>query len=178
MIITEAELREAWQNGRGTLPEFPQGTRFTPAARDFIASLGAAGAAAGTPGQAATDTLACGQAVAGDGSMELHSTDGRRLIITSVDVDGIVEARPQSLVVHPDVTITDAARERLRNAGIRVLPFVEKKATEVPADAAVDEALFGAAKRAIMAKLEGRADEALVEAVLRRVLASLPPTAG
>jgi ethanolamine utilization cobalamin adenosyltransferase len=35
-IITEAELREMWQAGRGAIPTFPPGTRFTPAARDFL----------------------------------------------------------------------------------------------------------------------------------------------
>ena len=36
MVITESELRELWQNGRSTLPPFPPGTRFSPAAQDFI----------------------------------------------------------------------------------------------------------------------------------------------
>lgn len=36
MIITESELRELWQNGRGKLPPFPPGTRFSAAAQDFL----------------------------------------------------------------------------------------------------------------------------------------------
>jgi ethanolamine utilization cobalamin adenosyltransferase len=36
MIITESELREMWQNGRGKLPPFPPGTRFSAAAQDFL----------------------------------------------------------------------------------------------------------------------------------------------
>ena len=36
MVITEIELRELWQNGRQPLPAFPPGTRFSPAAQDFI----------------------------------------------------------------------------------------------------------------------------------------------
>jgi len=170
MIITEAELREAWKNGRGSLPEFPHGTRFTPAARDFIASLGAA----------CSDADGGPLDVAGDGSMELRAPDGHRLILTSSDLDDILESKPQSIVVHPEVTITDAARERLRNAGIRVTQFVQAK-SEAPVPVVRgggDEELFVTAKRAIMAKLDGRADEGVVDAVLRRVLASLPPTNG
>ncbi len=174
MIITEAELREAWKNGRGSLPEFHHDTRFTPAARDFIAALGVA----------CVDAPGAPMDVAGDGSMELRAPDGRRLILTSADLDDILEAKPQSIAVHPEVTITDAARERLRNAGVRVTQFIEARAearTETPALAPAgggDEELFVTAKRAIMARLDGRADESVVDAVLRRVLASLPPVKG
>lgn len=35
-VITESELRELWQNGRGKIPTFPDGTRFSAAARDFL----------------------------------------------------------------------------------------------------------------------------------------------
>jgi ethanolamine utilization cobalamin adenosyltransferase len=37
-ILTESELRELWQNGRGQLPSFPPGTRFSAAAQDFLKS--------------------------------------------------------------------------------------------------------------------------------------------
>lgn len=36
MVITEIELREIWRDGRHSLPAFPPGTRFSPAAQDFI----------------------------------------------------------------------------------------------------------------------------------------------
>jgi ethanolamine utilization cobalamin adenosyltransferase len=36
MVITEAELRELWRDGRHELPSFPPGTRLTPAAQDFL----------------------------------------------------------------------------------------------------------------------------------------------
>jgi hypothetical protein len=36
MVITEVELRELWRSGRHPLPAFPPGTRFSPAAQDFI----------------------------------------------------------------------------------------------------------------------------------------------
>ncbi len=37
-IITESELRELWQNGRGRLPAFPPETRFSDSAREFLRS--------------------------------------------------------------------------------------------------------------------------------------------
>ena len=39
-VITEAELRELWRGGRGTIPPLPRGVRFTPSARDFINEWG------------------------------------------------------------------------------------------------------------------------------------------
>lgn len=36
MVITESELRELWRDGKHVLPPFPLGTRFTPAAQDFL----------------------------------------------------------------------------------------------------------------------------------------------
>ena len=36
MVITEAELRELWRDGKNPLPPFPPGTRFSPAAQDFL----------------------------------------------------------------------------------------------------------------------------------------------
>lgn len=39
-VITEAELRELWQGGRGVIPPFPPDTRLTPSARDFVHQWG------------------------------------------------------------------------------------------------------------------------------------------
>jgi hypothetical protein len=36
MIVTEADLRELWRDGRNALPAFEAGTRFSPAALDFL----------------------------------------------------------------------------------------------------------------------------------------------
>jgi hypothetical protein len=36
MVVTESELREMWRDGRYALPAFPPGTRFSPAALDFL----------------------------------------------------------------------------------------------------------------------------------------------
>lgn len=35
-VITEAELREMWQSGKGNIAILPQDTKFTPSAKDFI----------------------------------------------------------------------------------------------------------------------------------------------
>ncbi len=39
-VITEVELREMWQGGRGVIPPLPRDTRFTPSARDFVKQWG------------------------------------------------------------------------------------------------------------------------------------------
>lgn len=39
-VITEAELREMWQGGRGTIAPLPRNARFTPSAKDFISQWG------------------------------------------------------------------------------------------------------------------------------------------
>ena len=39
-VITEAELRELWRDGRGVLPPFAPGTRFSAAAQDFLKTHG------------------------------------------------------------------------------------------------------------------------------------------
>jgi len=158
MVITEEELREAWRNGQGQLPDLPPDARLTPAARDFLTARGlcpghgaatcvgreACGTGAGAIGGgiradgvgyggdgdiAAVGAWLQGAAGAGatGGRMELQGEGGKRLIVTAEDVDGIVRGRPETVVVHPSATVTDAARERLRNAGIRVIPFTEKK---------------------------------------------------
>lgn len=149
MVITEEELREAWRNGQGQLPDLPPDARLTPAARDFLTARGLCpghGAAtcvgreacvpsAGGAGYGAQGDIAAvgawlqggAGAAATGGRMELRGEGGKRLIVTAEDVDGIVRGRPETVVVHPSATVTDAARERLRNAGIRVIPFTERK---------------------------------------------------
>jgi ethanolamine utilization cobalamin adenosyltransferase len=39
-VITEVELREMWQGGRGVIPPLPRDTHFTPSARDFVKQWG------------------------------------------------------------------------------------------------------------------------------------------
>ena len=54
-VITEAELRELWRNGQGTLPSFPAGVRFSASAQDFLKSHGLTAVIADAP---ATDVRA------------------------------------------------------------------------------------------------------------------------
>ena len=48
-VITESELRELWQNGRGQLPAFPPGTRFSASAQDFLKAHGLVLESGGSP---------------------------------------------------------------------------------------------------------------------------------
>ena len=170
MVITEEELRQAWQNGRGTIPAFPPGTRFTPAAQDFLRArepglLQACAAPASFPGGASRP--------AGAGIRELQAPPGQRLIFTTAEVGSLLEGGERTLVVHPSVTLTHAAQERLRQAGVRVIPYVEPSAGPVAAPSAPprpDEELFRQARAAVLARLGRPVDPALLDAVLRKVL--------
>jgi DNA-directed RNA polymerase specialized sigma24 family protein len=80
-------------------------------------------------------------------------------------------------VVHPSVTVTHAALELLRKAGVRVIPYVESAgaAPEAPAPApkGTDEETLRKVKEAVLARLGKPVDPAVLDAVLRRVLAAL-----
>jgi ethanolamine utilization cobalamin adenosyltransferase len=54
-VITEAELRELWRNGQGTLPSFPAGVRFSASAQDFLKSHGLTATIAGAPAEIRAD---------------------------------------------------------------------------------------------------------------------------
>jgi len=172
MVITEEELRQAWQNGRGQIPGFPPGTRFTPAAMDFLKTR-------------QPDLLqACAAAppLAPSGPRRvLQAPKGQRLIFTAVDVPELLAGAGATLVVHPTVTVTHAALELLRKAGVRVIPYVESAgaAPELPAPApaatpgTTDEETLRKVKEAVLARLGKPVDPAVLDAVLRRVLAAL-----
>lgn len=191
MVITEEDLRQAWQNGRGRLPAYPPGTRYTPAALDFLKVCQPAAAMAvlyPAPPPAVP-------APAAD-RRELQAPPGQRLIYTAAEVPELLAGGGTTLVVHASVTITHAAMEVLRKAGVRVIPFVEQKvplpepfrpdpplnparmaapaaAPAAPARAAVDEQALGRVKEAVQARLGRPVDAALLDAVVRRVLAAL-----
>lgn len=168
MLITEAELREYWQNGRGQIPAFPPGTRFTPSAQDFLKSQGLAQGAE----QVSPALPAAAQVSQPD--LTLQSPPGRRLIITAQEVDSFIPPGMQKVILHPSVTLTDAAREKLRAAGVRIVPYIESVPSPSPAQPAVgDDALFNQVKSAVLARLDAPVDEAVLDAVLRKVLASL-----
>jgi hypothetical protein len=171
MVITEEELRQAWQNGRGQIPAFPPGTRFTPAALDFLkgkdpALLQACAAAPPLPPSGPRRVL--------------QAPKGQRLIFTAVDVPELLAGAGTTLVVHPSATVTHAALELLRKAGVRVVPYVETAGAApdpVPAPAVVpggtDEETLRKVKEAVLARLSKPVDPAVLDAVLRRVLAAL-----
>lgn len=174
MVITEAELRQAWQNGRGQVPAFPPGTRFTPAALDFLRVW--------APGE----SQMCGatQAAApqvGIARRELKAPPGQRRIFTASDVPDLLAGGGLTLSVHPSVTITHAALEQLRKAGVRAIPCVETSSAppETPPlpraipRAGKDEELFNQVKEAVLARLDRPVDPTVLEAVLRKVLAAL-----
>jgi hypothetical protein len=191
MVITEEDLRQAWQNGRGRLPAFPPDTRFTPAALDFLKVCQPAAAMAvlypAPPAPA--------PAPAAD-RRELQAPPGQRRIYTAAEVPELLAGGGTTLVVHASVTITHAAMELLRKAGVRVIPFVEQKlplpepfrpapplnparmaapaaAPAAPAPARVDEAALARIKEAVQSRLGRPVDAALLDSVVRKVLAAL-----
>jgi hypothetical protein len=172
MVITEEELRQAWQNGRGRIPAFPPGTRFTPAALDFLKVR--------DPGVLQACAPAPAPATGGERRV-LQAPKGQRLIFTAADVAELTAGGAGILVVHPSVTVTHAALELLRKAGVRVIPHVEPAggAPEVPAPVtpaavpATDDETLRKVKQAVLARLDRPVDPAVLDAVLRRVLAAI-----
>jgi len=189
MVITEEELRQAWQNGKGRLPAFPPGTRFTPAALDFLKLCQPAAAMAVLAPAPPPVPPAAGD------RRELKSPPGQRLIFTAAEVPELLAGSPATLVVHASVTLTHAAVELLRKAGVRVIPFVEQKVplpepfrpepplnparlaapppAPAPARGNPDEDLLRRIKEAVQSRLGRPVDAALLDAVVRRVLAAL-----
>ena len=169
MVITEEELRQAWQNGRGQIPAFPPGTRFTPAAQDFLRTR--------QPG--ALQACPPAPAPAGDPGQRriLQAPPGQRLIFTAADVAELLTGGA-TLVVHPSVTVTHAALELLRKAGIRIIPYVEPapaapEAPAAPKAAPENEELFRRVREAVLTRLGRPVDPAVLDAVLKRVLSAL-----
>lgn len=179
MVITEAELRQYWQNGRGQIPSFPTGTRFTPAALDFLKAQGLVPEPSIQPPPPMAGNSGMEQ-------MELKSTSGSRLIITGLEVCDILAQGVKKVIVHPSVTLTDTAREKLRNAGVRLIPYTEKEPQPAPpvsqstvrtSPAPTDQtALVQQIKKAVLARLNGSVDEAVLDAVLQKVLKSIDLT--
>jgi hypothetical protein len=170
MVITEEELRQHWQNGKGQIPTFAPGTRFTPSALDFLKAHNASPESCTAPLQAVSP--------AGPEELELKATGGGRLIYTAQEVTAWLQQGVKVLRVHASVTLTDSAREKLRGAGVRILPITENAPPSPPAlplravsPSGADEALFRQVKQAVLARLNVPVDEAVLDAVLRRVLA-------
>jgi hypothetical protein len=170
MIITEDELRQEWQNGRGRIPTYPPGTRFTPSAQDFLNVRG--------PNiiQASAAPKTC-PAQSEGARRELKAPLGQRLIFTASEVPELLAGGGTTFVVHPSVTVTHTALEKLRNAGVRIVPYVESASSieEVPPGVAAspDEDLFRKVRDGVLARLGKPVDHAVLDAVLRKVLAAL-----
>ena len=104
------------------------------------------------------------------GTLELQAPPGQRLIYTSRDLDELLAGNPQTLVLHPSVTITDAAKEILRGKGVRIVPYVEKAPEPQAVGGSSNEELIQIIKKAVIARMGGTVDEGLVEKVVRRVV--------
>ena len=171
MVITEEELRQAWQNGRGQIPAYPSGTRFTPAAVDFLKAR--------EPGRLQAACAAPAAPLPSTQSRILQAPKGQRQIFTTVEVAELLAGGGGTLRVHPSVTVTHAAQELLRKAGVRVIPYLEPAGgapAPAPMPAAAPQApdeLFRQVKAAVLARLDQPVDPAVLDTVLRRVLAAL-----
>jgi hypothetical protein len=99
-------------------------------------------------------------------------------VYTAADVPGLLAGGGRILAVHPSVTVTHAALDLLRQAGVRVIP-ASKRSTPAPAapsgpgPQAAPEDLVRRVKDAVQARLDRPVDPALLDAVVRRVLAAL-----
>ncbi len=116
-VITEAELREMWQNGKGSIPSFLPGTRFTPAAQDFLnAQRIELRVDVPQPAPPARPPEALPP-----GRIDLHAPSGPKVIYTERDVEELARVGVTSLVATPEMYLTDIAREKLAALGIRIV---------------------------------------------------------
>ncbi|HPH98519.1 MAG TPA: hypothetical protein PKW33_21060 [Anaerolineaceae bacterium] len=110
-MITEAELRELWQNGRGIIPSFPPGTRFSPSARDFLRDhqltpVFEAGAA--LPGPASAPRPA---------ALLFDPPAVRKTIYTEADIEELARSGSKSLLLNDAILLTELAKERAFRLG-------------------------------------------------------------
>lgn len=114
-VITEAELRELWQNGKGSIPAFPLGTRLTPSAQDFLKSLKieprffAPGQEPPPPPNPTSSTVS------------FRPEHRPKVIYTERDIDELAGSGTKNLVMGPEVVLTGAAREKAAALGIRLV---------------------------------------------------------
>jgi hypothetical protein len=114
MLITEEELREIWQNGRGSLPPFPMDVRFTPSAHDFL-------------------TVHRLQVVvsATEDFIPVHTGDTpvrrlearpmiRRMIYTERDIEDLIQQGQIALELGENDVVTELARDRADKAGLAI----------------------------------------------------------
>lgn len=121
MYITEQELREWWQNGRGAIPPLPVGTRFSLAAQDFIKAnrLEISFSHNSPVGQAARSPDESPKNAQGIPVPELHPR--QKTIYTDQDIQELARQGITNLMMTPDVVLTEIARERAMQLGIRLI---------------------------------------------------------
>ena len=112
-VITEAELRELWQNGRGELPGFPADTRFTPAARDFLRDMrisltSGTGVNPGLPAARRLDRL-----------------PAVRIFFTEQDMVDLAGRGETTLALGEGDRLTALAQERAAALGVRIVRSVD-----------------------------------------------------
>lgn len=134
-VITEAELREMWQNGKGNIPSFPTGTRFTPAAQDFLKAQRIE-VRVETQQPALSARL---PEILPPGRIDLHAPSGPKVIYTERDIEELARSGVTSLVMTPEMYLTDIAREKLAALGIRIVRPGQasrafSSASEIPSD--------------------------------------------
>lgn len=115
VLISEAELRELWQNGRVDLPVFPLGTRFTPAAQDFLKdnhlTVRFSESAAGIPLPV--------RVTEHDRMGERRGT--AREIYTEADLTDLYQQGIREIEVGEKVYLTDLAKEKAFKLGMRIV---------------------------------------------------------
>jgi hypothetical protein len=130
VVITEAELRELWQNGKGEIPTFPPGTRFSPSARDFMrdhrlqpafspaAQVFHSQRPLSSPSTFVTPT---GSAARFEPSpLRPEPPLKSRTIYTERDIDDLVSQGASQLVLDDTVVLTELAQERALRLGLKL----------------------------------------------------------
>lgn len=123
VIMTEAELRELWQNGRDELPPFPPGTRFSPAARDFLRDHGItiqfsddAAPLAFNPQHPLEVQPPVSKPLPKRERESLSKT-----ILTEADIEDLLRQGTDTLVMDDQIVLTELARERALKGGLRLV---------------------------------------------------------
>jgi len=117
-IISEAELREYWQNGKADLPVFPLGTRFTPAAEDFLRDH-----------YLIPMFSEEAKAIFATNTRELNPPNHNEIIeqsalpkiYTETDILDLVNQGITEIIIKEGVILTDLAREKALKLGIRII---------------------------------------------------------
>lgn len=120
-FITEAELREYWQNGRGGIPMFPPGTRFSPSAREFLRDHRI------EPKFSADADVINLQHPAPFLEMRpsyippKEKEALRKTIFTETDIDDFVTGGSTTLNVNENIILTALAQDRAQKLGLKLV---------------------------------------------------------